>query len=162
MTIYQIRDMMSALVNEETGEVEDFEKFLELAMAEDEKKENMACMVINLLADADKLKAQAKILTERARIATNTAERVKGYLAQYLNGEKFESDRVKVSFKKNPPKVKIEDEGKLIEWALENGLEDFVSIAEPTVSKSAVSAYIKAGNEVPYCEMVQETSMTIK
>ena len=162
MTIYQIRDEMSALVNEETGEIEDFDKFLALSMAEEEKKENMACMIINLLADADKLKAQAKILNDRAKVATNTAERVKGYLAQYLDGQKFESDRVKVSFKKNPPKVKIEDEAKLIDWAFEHGLEDLVSVAEPIISKSALSAYMKAGNDVPYCEMVQDVSMTIK
>lgn len=106
----EIRLAMAELfesVDEDTGEVlaEDIAEKLEtLVITRDAKLENVALYLKEKQAEAEALKAEAKKLTDRARVASNAAERLKSYLDYSMSTaglEKFESARAKFSYRKS-------------------------------------------------------------
>lgn len=88
-------------VNTDTGEVFDEEKLNALQLAFKEKVDGCAVIYKELLADAEILKNEAKVLAERAKAKANRAEWLKQYIANNLGGNKFESDHAKIFFRKS-------------------------------------------------------------
>lgn len=129
-------------MDEETGETfltEDIaEKLNELQISRDEKLENIALYMKERQAEADAIKAEIKKLQERARFAQNAADRLKDYLAYGLeeaNMNKFESARVKMSFRKSSAVI-IDD--------LEAIPEEFIKV-EKTANKTEIKKALKEG-----------------
>ena len=58
MNLYEINEALYGCVDEETGEIIDAEKLEALSLAFDEKVENIALWIKNLLADAAAIKAE--------------------------------------------------------------------------------------------------------
>ena len=88
----------SRVVDTESGEIIDLEAIAALEMERDKKIENLGCWYKNLLADAEALKAQKNAFAEREKAAKAKAESLKGFLGRYLNGKKFETAKVAMSF----------------------------------------------------------------
>lgn len=101
MTIYEIDEQITSLIDEETGEIKDFEAFEALQMERNDKIDNMAAWVVDLKAQAKAIAEQVKVLQERKKAAENKAESLKNYLNIILDGQKFTSPRCSVSFKKD-------------------------------------------------------------
>jgi hypothetical protein len=104
MKLYEImQELELALTPDENGEItqEQLDLFEGLELAKNEKIENIACWIKNLRADADAIKAEEKSLADRRRAKENHADRLAGFLSQILQGDKFESARCKVSFRKS-------------------------------------------------------------
>lgn len=91
----------SRVVDTESGEIIDLEAIAALEMERDKKIENLGCWYKNLLAEAEALKAQKNAFAEREKAKKAKAESLKGFLGRYLNGKKFETAKVAMSFRKS-------------------------------------------------------------
>ena len=100
MTLYEIDKEIQALITED-GEIEDIERFDALAMERDKKIENVGCWVKNLDAEAAAMREEEKTLAERRHRLESKAERLRAYLDHALDGAKFESPRVAISYRKS-------------------------------------------------------------
>lgn len=145
----------SRVVDTESGEIIDFEAIAALEMERDKKIENLGCWYKNLLADAEALKAQKNAFAEREKAAKAKAESLKGFLGRYLNGKKFETAKVAMSFRKSEA---VEFDAKCIG----DVPEEFLKFKDPELDKVAVKKAIKAGESVPGCELVQRQNLQIK
>lgn len=162
MTLYEIdnaiREVLENAADPETGELVDEEllaAYDQLRMDRDQKVENIGLYIKNLEADAAAIKAEAKNLTARAKAAENKAEHLRNYMQFCLNGQKFQSPRLSVSFRRSQ-KVEV-DENRLFEIP-----DDYLRYKEPEVDKKRVSEALKAGETVPGCSLVENVSMIIK
>lgn len=145
----------SRVVDTESGEIIDLEAIAALEMERDKKIENLGCWYKNLLADAEALKAQKNAFAEREKAAKAKAESLKGFLGRYLNGKKFETAKVAMSFRKSEA---VEFDAKCIG----DVPEEFLKFKDPELDKVAVKKAIKAGETVPGCELVAHQNLQIK
>jgi len=141
-------------IDPETGEILDDTSELDaLTLARDEKIENIACYIKNLKADAEAIRTEEKKLAERRKTCENRAEWLKKYLANNLQGEKFKSPRVAVSWRRSQAVV-VEDIWKLP--------KDYLRYKDPEPDKTAIKDAIKKGFDVEGAELVDNLSMVIK
>lgn len=145
----------SRVVDTESGEIIDLEAIAALEMERDKKIENLGCWYKNLLADAEALKAQKNAFAEREKAAKAKAESLRSFLSRYLNGKKFESAKVAMSFRKSEA---VEFDAKCIG----DVPEEFLKFKDPELDKVAVKKAIKAGETVPGCELVARQNLQIK
>lgn len=160
MTLYEIDKAIMDLADE-NGEITDFEALDNLQMARDQKIENIACYYKNLLSDAEALKAEETAFAERRKAAENKAARMKEYLAYALNGEKFQTPKCSVTFRKTTS-VNVDNPSAAIEWAELNGHKECVRYKAPEISKSELGKVLKAGQEVPGASLVEGLSVGVK
>lgn len=135
-----------------------------ITMALDEKADNIACLIKNLNAEALAIKVEEERLAERRKSKEKEADRMTQYLSDILQQsgiDKIETARNKITFRKNPPKVVIDDEKAFIEWATENA-KYFLKYANPTVNKTAVKDAITSGAVVMGAQIISEERISIK
>lgn len=142
------------IVDAETGEVIDIEALNALEMEREKKIENIACWYKNLLSDVEALKAQKNIFAERERVTKNKAESLKNFLSEYLQGNKFETDKVLLSFKKSEA---VKFTGKISEIP-----DEYLRYKEPEIDKTAIKKALKAGEQIAGCELVAKSNLQIK
>lgn len=145
------------VVNYETGEVLDLEAYEKLELAVEQKIENVALYIKNQQAEADMIKAEADKLAERARIKANEAKRCKEYLTGFMTnvygGKKFESARVKLSWRAS----------EVVEVSGIDALPDeYLKFKDPEPDKSKIKADLKAGKEIKGCQLVPRRTLQIK
>lgn len=153
MNLYEIDEKILDCIDMETGELIDADKLAALSMERDAKIENICLWVKNLKAEAEMLKAEKKAFEDRQKAAENKMERLKWYLATYLNGEKFETAKVAVSYRKTDS-VEIE-EGATIP-------EEYLRYKEPEPKKDELKKAIKAGQAFEGISIVTRQSIQIK
>lgn len=161
MNLYEIDQAIQDLVDPESGELKDYEAFEKLQLARDEKLENTALFIKNLMAEAKAIKEEEKSLKERRVAAENKAERMKEYLFRALDGEKFKTARCSVSYQKSTA-LEVDDAVAAAEWLDANGHVDLVVYSAPTIDKRAVSDLIRGGKEIPGASVVERVSMTVR
>lgn len=147
---------MDRCVDPETGEI-DGEVYTELEalqMERDRKIENIACWVKNLRSDADELKAEAKSMSDRAKAKERKAESLTKYLAAVLDGQKFETARAAIGWRKSKA-VRIEFGTELPEEYIRRKVTE-----EP--DKTAIKAALVAGKCIDGCELVETNNISIK
>lgn len=149
------------LLDSETGELlEDdaaaavFSDLDALQMERSEKMENLACWIKGMDADVAAMKAEEKNLAARRKALENKRERIFNFLYENLNGEKVNSPRVKVSYRKTQS-IDITDLS-----AIPDSYIRTKTITEP--DKVAIKDAYKAGEEVPGAKLVERLSMSIK
>lgn len=169
MTIYDIDARIAALSNaaeddmlidEETGELMSVAQALDaLRMEREEKIENVACWVKNLIAEADAIKDEEINLAKRRKAAETKAANLKAWLIAALTREDGTTDRLKtarvaVSVKRNPPSTVVDD-------AL---LPSSYKVAKITyqADKELIKRELLAGGEVPGAHLEYGRSVMIK
>ena len=169
MTLYEIDAQIAALENaseddmiidEETGELGSVVQALDaLRMAREEKLENVACWVKNLIAEADAIREEENRLVKRRKSAETKAERLKAWLLAAMTREdgttdKLNTGRVMVSVKRNPPSTVVDD-------AL---LPSTYKVAKITYqpNKELIKRELLAGGEVPGAYLEYGRSVVIK
>ena len=155
MTIYEIDQEIQRLldsgVDPETGELLfDPETLEALQMERDAKVENLALAYKNMQAEAKAIKAEEEALAQRRKATEAKAERAREYLDFVLAGERFNSPRVAVSYRKSK---KLELADGFVSWAMEHA---------PDYLRYNIAAAIKSGVVIPGAELVESQSMTIK
>lgn len=89
------------VVSVDDGEILNLQQFEALQMEHDAKVEGLACYIKNKIADAEAIYAEIDVLSQRASVMKREAERCKAYLAGVLYGEKFETPRCKITWRKS-------------------------------------------------------------
>lgn len=163
MTLYEIDKNIEALVNAvdpDTGEITVDNEALDARLMErDAKVENIACCIKNLTADAKALKEEEAALSARRKTTEKKVERLKDYLTYALQGEKFQTAKCAVSFRKSSA-VEVDD--CFVAWAQTSGNEELLRYKEPEVNKTAVKERLTCGAAFDFARLVQNTSITIK
>lgn len=158
MSIYEIDGSILSLVDMETGEIEDEKRYDELQMERTKKVENIACYFKNLVAEAKAMREEEATLAQRRKAVENKAERIKSLLAYALKGEKFESPKVRCSYRK-AKSVQVDDS--FIDWARENA-DDLLAYKEPSPNRKAIKAALEDGREIEHAEIVTNESLQVK
>lgn len=162
MTLYEIDAGIQELLSEvdpETGElITDYEALDALLMERETKIENIVLFIKNLSSDVRELKAEEAALAERRKKAEKKAERLREYVSHALGGERFQTPRCCVSFRKS---TALELGGGFTEWAKEHAAT-LLRYKEPEPDKTAIKAALAGGAEIPNAKLVQNTTMTIK
>ena len=140
-------------VDTETGEIIDTAAIEQLEMDRDTKIRNIACWIRNLEADEKALADQIKTFTARKNAAKNKRESLKSYLANFLNGAKWQNSEVAISWRKSEV-VEVED-GAAIP-------EQYLRYKEPEINKAAIKADLKAGATIYGCQLVTKNNIQIK
>lgn len=158
MSIYDIDDAILSIVDMETGEIEDEKRFDELQMERTKKVENIGCFYKNLAAEAKAMREEEANIAQRRKAVENKAERIKNLLVYALKGEKFESPKLRCSYRKSKS---IEVDGSFVEWAQEHA-DDLLTYAEPRPNKAAIKAAIADGREIEHAEVVTTENVQVK
>lgn len=158
MSIFDIDESILSLVDMETGEIEDEKRYDELQMERTQKVENIGCFYKNLIAEAKAIKDEEASLAARRKAVENKAERIKSLLAYALKGEKFESAKVRCSYRKSKS-VQVDDG--FIPWAIENA-DDLLTFKEPTPNRTAIKEALTEGRAVEHAEIVTNESLQVK
>lgn len=141
MSIYDIDSAIVSLIDAETGEVSDEEAFDALQMERDKKVEGIGLWFKDLVAEAKAIKEEEVSLAARRKSVENKAERLKHLLNYALNGDKFNSPRLKVSYRKSST---VELKEGFTKWAEEHA-DDLLTYSEPKPNKTLIKAAIKDG-----------------
>lgn len=158
MSIYKIDDAITSLVDMETGEIEDEKRFNELQMERTQKIENTGCYYKNLIAEAKAMKEEEANLAQRRKAVENKAERIKNLLVYALRGEKFDSPKVRCSYRK-AKSVQVDDS--FVAWAEEHA-DDLLTFKEPVPNRTAIKAALEDGREIQHAEIVTNESLQVK
>ena len=154
MTIYEIDQSIAECVDEETGEVIDFERLSALAIERDKKIDNVASWYKSLNAEADAIDGEIEALEARKKSKKTKSESLKAYLSDILSGSKFETARNKITFILRDA-VSITDEK-----ALPTEYINETITTKP--DKKAIATAIKAGRTVVGAELVKNNNIQIK
>lgn len=158
MSIYDIDDSIMSLVDMETGEIEDEKRYDELQMERTQKVENIACYFKNLTAEAKAMREEEANLAQRRKAVENKAERIKALLVYALKGERFESPKVRCSYRK-AKSVQVDDD--FVAWAQEHA-DDLLTFKEPTPNRTAIKAALEDGREIEHAQLITNESLQVK
>lgn len=159
--LYKIDDVIREgweAVDPETGEIVNekaHEAFEELLRKQEEMViEEMSLYAKNKRAEAVAFKAEKQAFAERQATAEREAEGAERYVATLLAGEKFETVRVKITWRKSQV---AEFTG-----SIEDLPEECIRYAMPEVNKTELKKLLKAGTEIPGAKLVTKNNMQIK
>lgn len=152
-SLYDIDQRILALVDDETGEITDFEQLDKLQLERDTKIENIALWIKNLKSDEESYKAEKQAFEERQRQAKQKRESLEHYLSATLNGEKFKTVKVECSFRKSQ-RVEVDDVASLP--------DEFLKYKDPEADKTAIKEAIKEGKEIAGARIVTALNLQIK
>lgn len=152
-TLYEIDEEILNCVDIETGEIIDVERLGQLQLARDDKVEGIALWIKNLLSDASAIKEEEDKLAQRRKVNENKAKNLKEYLSKFLNGQKFKTPKVSISYRKSES-VEVTDLSKLD--------DDYLKFAEPTVDKTKVKKALKAGTVLQGVSLVENQNIQIR
>lgn len=152
MNLYQINEEIMSCIDLETGEILDVDKLSELKIARDEKIENIGLWIKNLTAEAEALRAEKRAFDERLKTTERKIASLKGYLTGFLQGEKFETAKLKIGFRKSES-LEVSEDGFIPQ-------EYFRTKKEVNIEK--LKKDIKAGLEIKGVYLVEKQNINIK
>lgn len=153
MTLYEINEQILSCVDMETGEILDSEKLDSLQLEREKKIEGSGLWLKNLKAEVIALKAEEKAFKERRETAEKNIDGLKRWLAYALNGQKFETPRLKISYKASEvldiaPDAIVPDE--------------YMRYKEPEINKAELKKAVKDGLEIEGVELIKKNNIQIK
>ena len=163
----QIEMLMSSFVDEDTGELKCTEEEMEKAVADlgmdfDKKILALRNSYLETELNAKKVGAEARVLREeaanvqkRANSLQNRADRIKRFIAYLLQGEKFEKDGARITYRKTEEPVY---EDRFVAWCKQNRPE----LLKMEIKKADVKAALKAGDRLCYVTMEERSNIQIK
>lgn len=157
MNLYEIKQEFEKAIEEcvdmETGEIINPARLDELNMVLTDKRENVALYIKNLSAEVKAIDEEAKNLTNRKRVLNNKVEGLKKYLADNLEGHKFETAKVVVSFRKSE-QLEIN--------SIEHIPTEYLISQEPKIDKVALKKSIKQGVVINGVQIITKQNIQIK
>lgn len=158
----QIEEICETAIDPETGEVAEdaIEALNALAIERDTKIENVALWHKNVLAESKAIADEIKALQERKKSLEKKLEWQERYLEWALQGQKFETAKVQISYRKSQA-VEIDDLGKFILRYMDK--PDLVTVkTDYAPNKSSIKAMLKEGQEIDGATLVERQNMQIK
>lgn len=141
-------------IDEETGEILNYDELDDLKMAREQKCENVALLIKNKEAEMNAVAEQEKTFASRKKSLVNEIDRLKDYLAYALGGEKFKTDRVVVSYRKSES-VKIDDD-----YAIPDKWCELSVLKKP--NKKLIKEALKKGEHIAGAELIEKNNINIK
>ena len=129
----------------------------------EEKADNIACMIKNMIAEVEAIKGEEEKLKARRTVKEKQIERITKYLSDTLllnNCPKIETARNKITFRESKS-VKIENDASFIEWAIKNG-DEYLTYKDPTINKTEIKKALAAGIEVVGASLESKQNIQIK
>ena len=157
MTLFEINKAILEFdyeIDEETGEILNAEALDALQLAREEKIEGVGLWIKNLTAEAEAVKKEKDAMADRQRRLEKKAESLKNYLVYALQGERFSTPRIAISWRKSES-VLIPDEA-----LLDDRFVNITMIKKP--DKKLIKDTLKAGREVPGAELITKQNLQIK
>lgn len=154
--IYDIDEIITQCVDEETGEVDTL-KLDMLRLERNEKIENLALWYKDLVADARAVEDESRKLKSRADAEKRKAESLKEYLKMKLGGEKFKTSKCSISYRKSEK----------VEISADTDVNDFserfkTTTVEVKPNKAAIKEYLKNGGIIDGCRLEETQNIQIK
>lgn len=143
-------------IDEETGEILNYDELEALEVERNEKIEGIALWVKNLESDADQYAKEADAFAKKKKAAQNKAERLKEYLDFTLKGDKFKADsgKVEITYRKSE-RVEVDDVKELP--------AEYVSVVtEYKPDKTAIKKAIKDGEAIKGAHLEVRNNIQIK
>ena len=160
MTLYELNDTIRKAIelgfDEETGEIFDADALEALELQRDEKIETIALFIKDLKAEAEAIKAEKMNLAKRQQNSENKAESLKRYLTKCLDGEKFRSPKVVISYRKSQTVEFIDG------FDVNQLPEQYQRRADPEADKTALKDALKAGEEIYGVYLADHNNTIIK
>lgn len=153
MKLYEIDNAIMECVDEETGEVVDIDRLNSLEMERDAKIESVCLWKKDLEAEAKAIDEEIKILQARKRTDEAKAEYLKKWVGMALNGVKFKTPRVSVSYRHSQA---TEYDGDI------DKLDDKYCKIERKPSLTAIKEALEQGAEIEGARIVERESVIIK
>ena len=153
-TLYEIDHAIMECVDLETGEIIDVEKLATLQIEREEKIENVALWYKNLLSDAEQYEKEKKHFEQLQKQVERKAESLKMYLRSALNGDKFKTTKVNISYRTSR-KVIIDDVSQLDEMYLKPP-------KEREADKTALKKVLETGEYIPGVHLEENRNISIK
>lgn len=152
--IYKLYD---EFVDPETGELTNpdafAERYAELEISREEIIENTLLLYKNCVSDAAAIAEEIKVLKARQAALEKRADRLKADASDALGGEKFHTAKVAVSWRKS---TAAEVDESLCP-------EEYITTKITTApDKKAITAALKAGQEIPGCKLVERLNMSVR
>lgn len=153
MNIYEIDSQILSCIDEETGEILDVERLEKLIQDKNNKIESVACWYKNTVAEAEAIKAEISNLKARKERDEKLAENLKRYISDVLDGEKFRTPKVSVSYRKSSS-VEVDDVYRLP--------DEFLTYKAPEPKKSLLKSAIDNGQKFEGVRIVEKMNIQIK
>lgn len=164
MTLYELSEQYSQLLEAiENGEIpeEAIADTLEGLTGDfDEKADNIACIIKNELAIADRIKYESDQMYERMSAHKNRAKFLKEYLSQQMQRagrKKIETARNCISFRPSVRTI-IENENDFVR----DNPDYCKQVTEYKIDKTAIAAALKSGREIKGAHLEQRQNIQIK
>ena len=156
MNLYDIEYEITNCVDSETGEIIDEKRLDALQMTREKKIENILLWIKNLKSEAGAIREEEKKLADRRQSDEKKAESLTQYVQNVLNGEKFKTSRVVVSYRKS--EAVIVDDLQL----MQETCDEYLKYKDPEPDKAKIKAALKDGITVPGCHLEERQNITIK
>ena len=167
MTLYEIANnyntVLELLDNEEITPEAVVDTLEGIAVMIEEKADNIACLIKNLTAEIEAIKAEEEKLAKRRKSKEKHVEYLKAYLSDKLietGLTNIETARNKITFRKSE-RVTFDNEADFIEWALKNS-DDLLTYKSPTVNKTAIKKALADGKEIDGVHIECKMNMQLK
>lgn len=130
----------------------------------EDKADNTACVIKELLSEAEAIKAEVDALNERAKTKKAHADKLHRYLFAQMKAmgkAGLESARNKLTIKKTPPACVIEDELALVAYLANTGMDEYIKCTL-TPKKAELKKLVQDGAEIPGVSLQTEERLYIK
>ena len=157
MTLFEIDKALAEFefnIDPETGEILNINDLDELQMAREQKLENIGLYIKNLEAEKEAVKHEKDNFADREKRLGKKIESLKGYLTYALDGQKFSTPKVAVSFRRSES-VHITDE-----YLIPDEYKIFTVVKKP--DKGVIKDALKKGKEIMGCELVEKRNVQIR
>ena len=157
MTLYEIDKAILDFefeIDEESGEILNADELDELKIAREDKIEGISLWIKNLEAEKEAVKNEKNNFADREKRLGKKIESLKGYLTYALDGQKFSTPRVAVSFRKSES-VHITDE-----YLIPDEYKVFTVVKKP--DKGVIKDALKKGKEIMGVELIEKRNVQIK
>ena len=156
MTLYELDKAIADFeleVNED-GEVLNIDELDELNLAREQKIEGISLWIKNLEAEREAVKNEKNNFADREKRLGKKIESLKGYLTYALDGQKFSTPKVAVSFRKSES-VLVKDE-----YLIPDDYCEFTVMRRP--NKTNLKKALKDGKEIMGVELIEKQNVSIK
>ena len=141
-------------IDEETGEILNAQDLDELKMAREDKIEGVGLWIKNLTAEAEAVKNEKNAMAERQKRLEKKVESLKGYLTYALQGEKFSTPKIAMSFRKSES-VSIPDDS-----AIADEYCNISVVKKP--DKTMIKKALKEGKDIFGASLITKQNIQIK
>ena len=167
MKLYEIaveyQNFLEAIENGDIPEEAIIDTLESITSILEDKADNIACLIKNMSAEAEAIKAEEVKLSERRKAKEKQVDRLKEYLSTTLLASgytKIETARNKITFRKSES-VAVDDEAEFIKWAMGNE-DTYLTYKDPTINKTAVKEALKNGIELNGVRIESKQNLQIK